>query len=113
MKRAGLLADAQNYTRDLVNTAPNVLFPQRFADSVKARAAGSAVKVAVMDEKALAKAGCGGIIGVGQGSVHPPRIVTMTYEPAVPRPGRRTWPSSARASRSTPAACASSRPPAW
>jgi len=36
----------------------------------------------VMDEKALAKAGCGGIIGVGQGSVPPPRIVTMTYKPA-------------------------------
>ena len=29
-----------------------------------------------MDEKALAKAGYGGIIGVGQGSVHPPRLVT-------------------------------------
>ena len=29
------------------------------------------VKVTVMDEKALAKAGCGGIIGVGQGSVRP------------------------------------------
>ena len=71
VKRAGLLADAQNYTRDLVNTAPNVLFPQSFAESVKARAAGSTVKVAVMDEKALAKAGCGGIIGVGQGSVRP------------------------------------------
>jgi leucyl aminopeptidase len=82
VKRAGILADAQNYTRDLVNTAPNVLFPQSFAESVKARAAGSTVKVAVMDEKALAKAGCGGIIGVGQGSVHPPRIVTMTYKPA-------------------------------
>ena len=36
VKRAGLLADAQNYTRDLVNTAPNVLFPQSFAESVKA-----------------------------------------------------------------------------
>jgi leucyl aminopeptidase len=82
VKRAGLLADAQNFTRDLVNTPPNVLFPQSFAESVKARAAGSTVKVAVMDEKALAKAGCGGIIGVGQGSVHPPRIVTMTYKPA-------------------------------
>ena len=36
----------------------------------------------MLDEKALAKAGYGGIIGVGQGSVHPPRIVTMTYKPA-------------------------------
>jgi leucyl aminopeptidase len=82
VKRAGVLADAQNYTRDLVNTAPNVLFPQSFAVSVRERAAGSTVKVSVMDEKALAKAGCGGIVGVGQGSVHPPRIVTMTYKPA-------------------------------
>ena len=82
VKRAGILAEAQNYTRDLVNTAPNVLFPQSFTESVQARAAGSTVKVTVMDEKALAKAGCGGIIGVGQGSVHPPRIVTMTYKPA-------------------------------
>ena len=33
-------------------------------------------------EKALAKAECGGLIGVGRGSARPPRLVTLTYKPA-------------------------------
>jgi leucyl aminopeptidase len=82
--RAAVLADAKAYARDLVNTPPNKLFPQSFADSVKARAgAGSAkVGVKVLDEKALEKGGFGGIVGVGQGSVNPPRMVTLTWSPS-------------------------------
>jgi leucyl aminopeptidase len=83
-KRAAVLADAQAYARDLVNTPPNRLFPQSFADSVKERAASSSAKVGVkvLDEKALAKGGFGGIVGVGQGSANPPRIVQLTWAPA-------------------------------
>jgi leucyl aminopeptidase len=82
--RAAVLADAKAYARDLVNTPPNQLFPQSFADSVKKRAVASSAKVSVrvLDEAALAKGGFGGIIGVGQGSVNPPRIVTLTWAPA-------------------------------
>ena len=35
----------------------------------------------MLDEKALEKGGFGGIVGVGQGSVNPPRIVTLTWNP--------------------------------
>jgi len=81
--RAAVLADAKAYAADLVNTPPNKLFPQSFADSVKERAAAgkATVGVKVLDEKALAKGGFGGIVGVGQGSIHPPRIVTLTWAP--------------------------------
>jgi leucyl aminopeptidase len=81
--RAGILADAKAYARDLVNTPPNQLFPQSFADSVKARNAAATAKVTikVLDEKALEKGGFGGIVGVGQGSVNPPRMVTLTWNP--------------------------------
>ncbi|AKT52098.1 leucyl aminopeptidase [Arsenicicoccus sp. oral taxon 190] len=82
VSRASAVAQAVGYARDLVNTAPNLLYPQTFADSVKQRAAGTKVKVAVLDEKALVKGGFGGIVGVGQGSVHPPRIVSLSYAPA-------------------------------
>jgi leucyl aminopeptidase len=84
--RAAVLAEAKAYARDLVNTPPNVLFPQSFAESVKARAAAASGKVSVkvLDEKALAKGGFGGIVGVGQGSVNPPRLVTLTWSPAKP-----------------------------
>ena len=81
--RAGVLADARDWARDLVNMPPNLLYPQTFVDEVKARVGASSAKIAisVLDEKALAKGGFGGITGVGQGSIHPPRIVTMTYAP--------------------------------
>ena len=84
VKRAGVLAEATANARDHVNTPPNRLFPQSFADSVKARASESPAKVAirVLDEKALAKGGFGGIVGVGQGSANPPRIVELAWKPA-------------------------------
>ena len=39
----------------------------------------------MLDEKALAKAGYGGILGVGAGSTRPPRLVRISYTPAKPR----------------------------
>ncbi|HWO51771.1 MAG TPA: leucyl aminopeptidase [Ornithinibacter sp.] len=84
--RAAVLGAARDWARDLVNLPPNVLFPQSFADNVKKRVAASAAKVtvSVLDDKALVKGGFGGIVGVGQGSANPPRIVTMSYAPAAP-----------------------------
>lgn len=78
---AEVTARQQNWARDLVNLAPNELYPQSFADAVKERAPKD-VKISVLDESALARGGFGGIVGVGQGSARPPRIVTMTYKPS-------------------------------
>jgi leucyl aminopeptidase len=53
-----------------------------FADEVAAAAKShKGVKVTVLDEKQLAAEGCGGILGVGQGSANPPRLVRLTYKP--------------------------------
>lgn len=83
VERAAVIGSARDLARDLVNTPPNLLTPQAFVERVKAVVAASSgkVTVSVLDEKALAKGGFGGIVGVGQGSVNPPRIVTMTYSP--------------------------------
>jgi leucyl aminopeptidase len=37
--------------------------------------------VTIWDEKALKRDGCGGILGVGQGSINPPRLVKLAYSP--------------------------------
>lgn len=79
---ATIRANAQNWARDLVNMPPLDLYPASFAEIVRKRLSGSKVKVSVMDEKALAKAECGGLIGVGRGSARPPRMVTLTYKPS-------------------------------
>ncbi|MGH3471195.1 MAG: M17 family peptidase N-terminal domain-containing protein, partial [Nocardioidaceae bacterium] len=76
------VAEAVNFARDLINRPPNDLYPESFADSVKARARRSKVSVAVTDEKALEANGYGGIMGVGKGSIRPPRLVRLSYRPA-------------------------------
>ena len=77
--RAVAVASAVATARDLVNTPPSHLHPDEFARRAKALGAAAGIEVQVLDEKALAKGGYGGIIGVGKGSSNPPRLVRMTY----------------------------------
>jgi leucyl aminopeptidase len=79
--RAHVLASAVCETRDLVNCPPVDLFPAAFAQRAVDQAKGLPVKVTVLDEKQLAKGGYGGIVGVGQGSSRPPRLVKLAYAP--------------------------------
>ncbi|WFB09948.1 leucyl aminopeptidase [Streptomyces sp. LX-29] len=78
-ERATTLAAEVNRARDLINTAPNVLDPKAFAAEAQAAAKEHGLKVEVLDEKALKKGGYGGILGVGQGSEAPPRLVKIAY----------------------------------
>jgi leucyl aminopeptidase len=80
-KRAQVIADAVSLARDLVNTAPSDLYPATLAAEAERVAAASGLDAEVLDEKALAENGYGGILGVGQGSVHPPRLVRLEYTP--------------------------------
>jgi leucyl aminopeptidase len=80
--RAEAINEGVASTRDLVNTAPGDLPPSAFADAVVASLKGTTVKATVLDEKALAKGGYGGILGVGKGSTRPPRLVKLSYSPA-------------------------------
>ncbi len=81
VERAATVAEAVNIARDWVNTPPGDLRPDTFAEAITAHA-GTDVRISVWDEKRLAKERCGGILGVGQGSASPPRLVTLTYAPA-------------------------------
>ena len=80
-KRAGVVTAAVARTRDWINTAPNELRPPTFAAEVTKAATDAGLEVAVLDEKALKKAGYGGILAVGMGSEAPPRLVTISYAP--------------------------------
>jgi leucyl aminopeptidase len=78
-ERAQVLADAVTLVRDLVNTGPSDLVPVTFAAEAQRVAAASGLDIEVLDERELAEGGYGGILGVGQGSVHPPRLVRLAY----------------------------------
>ena len=78
---AQVLADAVALVRDLVNTPPSDLVPATFAARAEQVAADSGLAITILDESALADAGYGGILGVGQGSVNPPRLVRLEHAP--------------------------------
>ncbi|QYJ05325.1 leucyl aminopeptidase [Nocardioides panacisoli] len=87
LEAALAVTTATTTTRDWVNVPGADLTPPVFAESVTravraaTKASGSKVRVTVRDEKELAKLGCGGILGVGQGSAAPPRLLEMEYRP--------------------------------
>ena len=82
IKRAVALGRATSYARDLVNQAPNELYPETFAAQIKKRAVDSDVKISVLDESGLARGAFGGHLTVGGGSARGPRLVTLRYTPA-------------------------------
>src|SRR5665811_666778 len=80
LERAATVIESVNQVRDWVNTPPGDLTPPEFARQI-VDYVGESLKVSVWDEKRLIKEKCGGILGVGQGSDSPPRLVKLTYSP--------------------------------
>ena len=80
LRRAEVVASAVCLVRDLVNTPPSDLRPAGLAEVARTECGKAGVSVEVLDEKALKKGGYGGILGVGQGSEAPPRLVHLSYK---------------------------------
>ena len=81
VRRATVVAQAVNLTRDLVNTPPNDLYPETFAARARALAQERDLEVEVLDERALRRGRYGGILSVGAGSTRGPRLVRISYRP--------------------------------
>jgi leucyl aminopeptidase len=79
LARVRAVADAVALVRDLVNTPPNDLFPAELAERGAAAGTKAGLSVEVLDEKALAAGGYGGILAVGSGSARPPRLLRLEY----------------------------------
>ena len=79
VSRAVDIAAAVATARDFVNTPPSHLFPAEFAKRARALGESVGLDVEVLDDKALEKAGYGGVIGVGKGSARAPRLVRLVH----------------------------------
>jgi leucyl aminopeptidase len=84
-RRAGVVASAVAFARDLVNTAPNDLPPAELARRAEEAALASGLEVEVLDEHALTAGGYGGVLGVGAGSQRPPRLVRIRHAGTGPK----------------------------
>jgi leucyl aminopeptidase len=82
--RGRILAEAQNFSRDLANEPANVLTPTLLADRAKEMAAEYGLECEVLDQDRMRQLGMGALLGVAQGSAEPPALIVIRYKPATP-----------------------------
>jgi leucyl aminopeptidase len=87
LSRGRIIAEAQNFTRDLVNEPSNKLTPKILAEKAEAMAKEVGLAVEILDEKKIADLKMGALLSVSQGGPEPPRVMVVTYTPASPKPG--------------------------
>jgi leucyl aminopeptidase len=75
------IAAGVSITRDVVSEPPNVIYPETFAARCSTLDE-LGVAVEVLDVEAMTKLGMGALLGVGQGSARPPRVVVMQWNGA-------------------------------
>jgi leucyl aminopeptidase len=82
-----ILAESQNFARDLINEPSNKLTPRILAAKAEAMAREAGLGIEILDERKIAELKMGALIGVAQGSVEPPRVIVVRYTPPNPRAG--------------------------
>jgi leucyl aminopeptidase len=82
VERGRVLAEAQNFSRSLVNEPANRLTPLAMADAARKMAAEFGLECDVLDRDAMEKLGMGSLLGVALGSAEPPVLIVLRYRPA-------------------------------
>ncbi len=85
---ATAIAAAVALARDLINTPSDIKTPEWLAARAVDAAGRHRLDVRVRDEAELAREGFGGIVAVGAGSAHPPRMIELSYTPGPPDGGQ-------------------------
>lgn len=80
-EEAGILSDAVNLARKMSNEPGNLLYPELFVRAVHEAAAGTGLKIEVMEEEKLRELGFGCLLAVAQGSRHKPRLCILEHDP--------------------------------
>ena len=81
LDRYTCVSEAVNFARDLINEPGGVATPEYLVTAARKIARESKLEIKVWDERRLKKEGYNGLVEVGKGSAHPPRMIRLTYRP--------------------------------
>ena len=79
VERSQSIAEVVLWTRDIANLPADTATPERLAEEARTLGKEFDLKVTVYNEAKLAEMHCGGLLAVGGGSSHPPRLVVLEY----------------------------------
>jgi leucyl aminopeptidase len=77
--RAEAIIAGVSLTRELVSEPANVIYPESFVERVQ-HLADLGVEIEVLDDDAMRALGMGSLLGVGQGSARPSRLLCMRWD---------------------------------
>ena len=79
MRRARIISESLSAVKDIANLPANKAHPGTMAAAARALAKKHGLLCQVYNEAALKKLGCNAFLAVGQGSRHPPCMITLKY----------------------------------
>ena len=79
--RGRLVAEAQNWARELVAEPGNRLTPTALAEAALAMAHERGLSCEILDRERMRQLGMGALLGVAQGSAEPPVLIVVRYRP--------------------------------
>jgi leucyl aminopeptidase len=85
--RGQVIAEAQNFARELVNEPGNRLPPSVLGAKAVEMGAAAGLAVELLQRDRLGELGMGALLGVAQGSAEPPVMIVVRYLPSQPRAG--------------------------
>jgi leucyl aminopeptidase len=82
VERGRIIAEAQNFTRELANEPANRLTPMGLAEHARRMAEEFGLEYEVLDRDRMTQLGMGSLLGVAIGSAEPPALIVLRYRPA-------------------------------
>jgi len=86
LEKSKIIAEAVNFTRDIVNTPPDDFYPKIMADVAKKIAKEEEkLECRVLKPKEIKKENMNALLAVARASVHKPRVIHLSYKPKNPK----------------------------
>ena len=76
---ATALAEGVEFTRELVTEPANVIYPESFVQRCRERYEGTGLEITVLGVEEMTALGMGALLGVGQGSAQPSRLLVVKW----------------------------------
>ena len=81
LTRGRIIAEAQNFTRELASEPANRMTPTLLAERAHQMSAEQGLECEVLDQDRMQQLGMGALLGVAQGSAEPPVLIILRYRP--------------------------------
>ncbi len=78
-EREAAIAKGVEFTKKLITEPANILYPESFVSLCEEAFAGTGAEITVLGEKEMEELGMGALLGVGQGSARPSRLLAIRW----------------------------------